>query len=321
MSNQPDWPRCKLAKRFAVLGILLIAHGWSDGQATSIDSAFIDTGGARLNLVMQGPPPGLPAAAYRHYIEQAAEAVSLYYGRFPVATARVVIQVSANRDGILQGTTWGGVDGVPAVTRLRVGQRTSAEELKQDWIATHELVHIALPSLPDDQHWLEEGIASYVEPVARAQAGYLTAEQVWRGMVAGMPQGEPESGDRGLNRTHTWGRTYWGGAMFCLVADVEIRRRTHNTRGLQDALRGVVNAGGTIDKDWPISRILDVGDHATGTSVLRDTYRRWSESPVNVDLPTLWRELGIEGDGQRVTFNDQASLVSIRKAITAVPNK
>lgn len=321
MSHQPDWPRRKLIRRFAALGILLIAQGWSDGQATSIDSAFIDTGGARLNLVMQGPPPGLPAAAYRHYIEQAAEAVSLYYGRFPVATARVVIQVSANRDGILQGTTWGGVDGVPAITRLRVGQRTSAEELKQDWIATHELVHIALPSLPDDQHWLEEGIASYVEPVARAQAGYLTAEQVWRGMVAGMPQGEPEFGDRGLNRTHTWGRTYWGGAMFCLVADVEIRRQTHNKRGLQDALRGVVNAGGTIDKDWPISRILEVGDQATGTSVLRDTYRRWSESPVNVDLPTLWRELGIEGDGQRVTFNDQASLVSIRKAITVVPNQ
>jgi hypothetical protein len=41
-------------------------------------------------------------------------------------------------------------------------------------------------------------------------------------MVSGMPQGEPQRGDRGLDGTHTWGRTYWGGAMFCLLTDVEI---------------------------------------------------------------------------------------------------
>jgi predicted metalloprotease with PDZ domain len=180
---------------------------------------------------------------------------------------------------------------------------------------------MALPSLPDEQHWLEEGIASYVEPVARVQAGQLTAQRMWRDMVRGMPDGEPESGDKGLNRTHTWGRTYWGGALFCLVVDVEIRRETGNTRGLQDALRAIVEAGGTIDKDWPIDRILETGDRATGTSVLRDTYRRWSETPVNVDLGELWRKLGIAADGDRITFNDRAALASIRKAITAVPRQ
>jgi hypothetical protein len=304
-----------------VLAILLIANGSSEGRAASQESALISSGGARLNLVFDGPEPAIPAVVYRHYIEQAAAAVSLYYGRFPVASARIVLQVSANQDGILQGTTWGGVDGVPAITRLRVGQRTSAAELEGDWIATHELVHMALPSLPDQQHWLEEGIASYVEPVARVQAGQLTAQRMWRDMVRGMPDGEPESGDKGLNRTHTWGRTYWGGALFCLVVDVEIRRETGNTRGLQDALRAIVEAGGTIDKDWPIDRILQTGDRATGTSVLRDTYRRWSETPVNVDLGELWRKLGIAADGDRITFNDRAALASIRKSITTVPKQ
>jgi hypothetical protein len=321
MSNHAERLRCNLTRKFAVPGILLLAYCLSEGRATSVESTVIDCGGARLNLVFDGRMPALPTVVYQHYIQKAAEAVSLYYGHFPVPSARIVLQFSPGRDGILQGTTWGDVDGVPAITRLRVGQRTSAKELERDWIATHELVHMALPSLPDDQHWLEEGIASYVEPVARVQAGQLTAERMWRDMVGGMPNGEPESGDKGLNRTHTWGRTYWGGALFCLVADVEIRRETGNTRGLQDALRAIVNAGGTIDKEWPIGRILEIGDRATGTSVLRDTYRRWSENPVNVDLIKLWTELGINADGDRITFKDQASLAPIRKAITAVPNQ
>jgi hypothetical protein len=321
MSNQAGRLRCRRIGRFALLGILLVAHGSPQRRATSPESAVINSGGARLDLVLDGPAPALPSAVYRNYIQRAADAVSLYYGRFPVASARIVVQVSANRSGILQGTTWGGLDGVPAVTRLRVGQRTSAAELEHDWIATHELVHIALPSLPDDQHWLEEGIASYVEPVARVQAGQLPAERMWRDLVGGMPNGEPESGDKGLNQTHTWGRTYWGGALFCLVVDVEIRRQTHNTRGLQDALRAIVAAGGAIDKDWPVGRILDIADRATGTSVLRDTYRHWSAAPVKVDLVELWRELGIEAEGDRIMYEDQAPLASIRKAITAVPKQ
>ncbi len=118
---------------------------------------------------------------------------------------------------------------------------------------------MALASLPDPQHWLEEGIATYVEPIARSQAGQLRPERVWADMLGGMGHGEPEAFDRGLDRTHTWGRTYWGGALFCLVADVEIRRQTNNTYGLQDALRAIVGAGGTIDKNWPLTRVLRVG--------------------------------------------------------------
>ena len=28
---------------------------------------------------------------------------------------------------------------------------------------------MAFPSLPDDQHWMEEGLATYVEPIARVE--------------------------------------------------------------------------------------------------------------------------------------------------------
>jgi len=69
-------------------------------------------------------------------------------------------------------------------------------------------------------------------------------------------EGLPQAGDQGLDNTGTWGRKYWGGAMFCLLADIEIRKRTNNRRGLQDAMRGVLAAGGSHEQDWPIERIL-----------------------------------------------------------------
>lgn len=249
-------------------------------------------------------------------IQAAAHAVTTYYGRFPVSRARILIIPVAGKHGVLQGTTWGDRDGFPAFLRLRIGQSTTSEELAVDWIITHELVHTALPSLPDDQHWLEEGLASYIEPIARVQAGEMTASTIWTDMRRGMPNGEPGPEDHGLNNTHTWGRTYWGGALFCLMADIKIRQQTHNRFGLQDALRAVVAAGGSIDKDWPLSRILNIGDQATGTHVLEEMYAQWSETPVPVDLPVLWQQLGIQPGSNPAQFDSSAPLTAIRVAIT-----
>jgi hypothetical protein len=138
-------------------------------------------------------------------------------------------------------------------------------------------------------------------------------------MVRDMPKGLPGPGDRGLDRTHTWGRTYWGGAIFCLTADVEIRKATGNKAGLQQALRGIVDAGGTIEYGWPIDRILRVGDKATGTTVLADLYAKMGAEPYAPDLDALWRELGVSVKEGRVVFDDSAPLASIRRAITAPP--
>jgi hypothetical protein len=207
-------------------------------------------------------------------VRLATEAVAVYYGRFPVERARVIVSQNEDKDESIHGTTWGHVQGVQGLTRMRLGSAVTKADLEEDWTMTHELVHMALSSLPDEPHWLEEGIATYVEPIARAQVKQLLVEQVWAGMVRGMPQGEPRPGDKGLERTHTWGRTYWGGAMFCLVADVQIRKATGNRKGLQDALLAIVAAQGTTDTGWPLSRVLETGDRATGTTVLVDLYRK-----------------------------------------------
>jgi predicted metalloprotease with PDZ domain len=178
------------------------------------------------------------------------------------------------------------------------------------------MVHLAFPSVPERHHWLEEGLATYVESIAQARAGLLTREQVWRDFLVGLPKGQPQSGDRGLDGTPTWGRTYWGGALFYLRADLLIRQRTGNRLGLEHSLRAILAAGGSIDRDWTIDQVLDVGDQAVGLPVLRELYEEMGSRPVMVDLGELWQQLGIKRQGNMVIFDDRAPLASIRDAIT-----
>ena len=279
----------------------------------------IKAGGASIQADFGPGTPDLPPDQILHWIQNAALAVTTYYGRFPVPRDRILVEFNPGDSGVGNGTTWGGVGGFPGFTRIHVGQRSTQQDLDEDWMMTHELIHTAFPSVDDDQHWVEEGIAVYVEPVARVQAGLLKPEQIWSDMARDMPKGDPRAGDQGLDNTHTWGRTYWGGAQFCLKADVEIRKQTGNRKGLQDALRAIMNAGGTIDNDWPITKAFTIGDHATGTHVLTDMYNHMRDKPMPVDLDGLWKELGVEKTGQGVRFNDSAPYAKIRQAITARP--
>lgn len=164
--------------------------------------------------------------------------------------------------------------------------------------------------------WLSEGLATYVEPLARAQVGLVAEDVVWRDIMRGMPNGQPAPGDRGLDRTRTWGRLYWGGAMFALVADVEIRKRTGGQSSLQHALRATVVAGGHNGASWSIDRFMAACDAATGTTVLSEQYAAWRNAPVTVDLAALWQELGVQMRHGRMTFDDGATLAHIRKQMT-----
>jgi hypothetical protein len=242
--------------------------------------------------------------------------VTAYFGRFPVAHYRVVIEPVAGRSGVFSGTTWatGG-----AHSRIHLGEHTTAVQLERDWVMTHEMVHTAFPDQDFAHHWIEEGIATYVEPLARSWIGNYPAARVWTDLVDGLPHGLPRRGDRGLDHTHSWGRTYWGGALFCLLADLEIRERTGGRRGLVDALRGILAAGGNDQVAWPIERALLEGDRAVGVPVLQELYRRMKDAPVAPDLDALWRGLGVEVRQGGLQLEDHAPKAAVRRAISAPP--
>jgi hypothetical protein len=255
----------------------------------------------------------LPPSVIVDWIATSGRTVAAYYGRFPVDRVKVLV-VPVDGAGVRSGTAFAHRG---AAVRIMLGRAVTERQLADDWVVVHELVHLAFPSVATEHHWIEEGLATYIESIARAQAGHLGADRVWGDFVRSMPKGLPAANDQGLDHTPTWGRTYWGGAMFCLLADVQIRERTRNRLGLQDALRAIVAAGGNMEADWPLERALRVAGSAIETPVLENLYDQMKATPMQVDLPQLWQRLGIELRGDSVLFDDSAPLASIRQAITA----
>jgi len=99
-----------------------------------------------------------------------------------------------------------------------------------------------------------------------------------------------------------------------------MREATHNRKGLQDAMRAIMNAGGTLDHEWPIENVLATGDKAVGLTVLEDLYNQMKATAVHTDLDALWQRLGVEVNGRSVSYNDRAPLANVRKAISATPS-
>jgi len=293
----------------ACLALLLVscaAHA-ADGPTTRT----IEAEGATVRVDFQATDFKHGTAPVITWIEHSMRTVARYYGQCPARQLR--ISVSTREGGrVLHGTTYGAT--VPFI-RLQLGRDVSAEELHDDWILVHEMIHLALPEVGDDHVWLTEGLSTYVEGIARVQVGDLQAEQVFTEQVHSMSNGLPASGDEGLDHTHTWGRTYWGGALFCLLADVEIRKKTANRFGLRDAMRAVLRASGGVAFEMPIERVMKIGDEATGTTVLQDLYAQMKDKPVTPDLPALWKQLGIHERGKSVEFLDDAPLAATRKTI------
>jgi hypothetical protein len=249
------------------------------------------------------------------WIKRSAGIVAGYYGRFPTPSLRIQV-VPEEGGGVRGGKTFGSHGGF---IRVQVGREVTGAQLHDDWVLVHEMAHLALPDVGEGHEWLAEGLATYVEGVARVQAGNRSETDVWAEEIRSMPRGLPQPGDRGLDHTHTWGRTYWGGAMFCLLADVEIRRRTHNRFGLQDAMRAVTRQSGGLTVDWAVERVLRAGDAAVGTTALADLYAQMKDTPVTPDLMALWRKLGVEPEGTSVRLREDAPLAEVRVAIMRAP--
>ncbi len=251
-------------------------------------------------------------AALVSWIEKAARAVADYYGGFPVS--RVELHVRTGRPGgITGGRTYG--DRGTARILITVGEDTSAADLRESWVLVHEMVHLGFPSM-SGQEWIEEGLATYVEPLVRARAGLVAPEEIWRWLLWGVPKGLEAVRGRGLDGSDSWAATYWGGAAFCFLADVEIRERTGNRRSLDDALRGIVRAGGNVTAAWPLERAFEIGDRATGVPVLAGLYAKMRKGGEAVDLAALWKRLGVSSAGGRIVFDDSAPLAAVRKGIT-----
>lgn len=291
---------------------------WAGGRAERVFAAScpvattetLAIGNSTLCLAMGDFTPGRREVLHA-WVERSAAIVAQYYGRFPAAVVLVELDPMQG-EGVGAGRT---TRDRGLVIRVNVGKDATAERLADDWVLVHEMVHLALPEVGSAHNWLAEGLAVYVEGVARVQFGNREVADVWAEDRRSMPRGLPREGEGGMDQTATWGRTYWGGALFCLLADVGIRKNTANAKGLEDALRAINRAGGTIEADWPLERAFETGDKATDGKTLMQLYRKMRAQPVMVDLPDLWKQLGVGRESGKIVFDDRAPLAGVRRAM------
>jgi hypothetical protein len=294
----------------AIAGVALCAvPSLARSDYPGFETTLTETGG----IIDLSAPRSLavPAGDVKEWVQRAATALTHFYGRYPVK--QVSINVLPGDDGTVQG----GVEYEGVRIDIHLGSDTTRADLLLDWMITHEMFHLSQPDVEGDHSWMSEGMADYLEPVARVRIGQITPERFWRDLVEGLPQGLSRPGERGLDHTHTWGATYWGGSLYWLLADIHVRQQTGNQKSVRDAARAVLDAGGDGSQTWELSRLLNAYDHGVGTSVFKNLHDEMSDKPVKTDLDALWKSLGVIYDGRNVTFDDAAPLAAIRRGIVA----
>jgi hypothetical protein len=311
----------RASRTVGVAALLLLACMHRAGAAAAAAVSCEDRSAAAL--LVQGStlcvsiddPRAISQTLVQEWILRSARIVAGYYTRFPAPLVALRVRVESG-SGVRGGRT---TNESGLMIEVSVGRDSTAAELAADWVLVHEMVHLALPELGRGHNWLAEGLATYVEGIARAQSGNRDIADVWAESRHSMPLGLPHEGEGGMDQTHTWGRTYWGGALFCLQADVKIREQTGNRIGLQTALQAILKETGGYRNDRDIDDVLRIGDAATGTKVLEELYRDSKESPLMPDLRALWSRLGIPDDPKSQPFDDHAPLAAVRIAITRKP--
>jgi hypothetical protein len=253
-------------------------------------------------------------AVYLAWLQTAANAVRAYYHQFPVPKLLVKIR-SQPGDDVGFATT--DCEHGCAVIEIPIGEEMSKDALRKSWVATHEMTHLAFPMVMHNRRWVAEGQATYIEPLARLRIHDLSAEKVWDDLYTNLATGLPQPGDCGLDNSYRIRRIYWGGALFCLLADIEMREQTKNRFGLEDAVAAIVSKGDNITSDCGVDDAFQVGDKAVGLQVLEELDAKMRDAPYVVDLSSIWKQLGISKENGTLRFDDTARLASVRHAIEA----
>lgn len=180
-----------------------------------------------------------------------------------------------------------------------------------EWVLHHELVHASFPSLPEDERWLEEGLATYLEPFVRVRVGQLPSAVMWQELARDLPQGAPRPGEGALRGTFAWHRLYWQGCVFWLGAELAVARATAGARSLRDALCAWA---GAPDATTP-ERAFAVMDAAIGAPVLGPRFAAASAHGLADDPAALLAELGVGLHDGELVLDDAAPAAGLRRRL------
>ena len=287
------------------------------------DQCSVEVPGARLRLaVVRGKYPGRTPDLLT-WIQSAAANVALTYGRFPSASAQVVlIPVAKSAADTSQPVPFGHVirDGGEAVQYF-VNQAQPLDKFLADWTATHEFSHLMIPYISSDEKWISEGLASYYQNVLMARAGAYSEEKAWRKIVEGFQRGEKSVPHLSLENAMPVGgwegimKTYWGGAALFLFADVELRAKTENETSLDTILEHLQRCCLPSKRMWDGRTFFNKLDELSPFPVFERLYDKYRTSRTFPAYTAMLEELGLRMNFGRIRTRDSAQKAHVRRAI------
>ena len=107
----------------------------------------------------------------------------------------------------------------------------SMDDLKADWIAPHEISHLAIPRLPKRHLWFYEGFATYMSRQVMIKTGIYTpaeVDSINHARIVNVKSSFETSSQLqvvtdSLIENHNWASVYWIGASFFVQADKQLR--------------------------------------------------------------------------------------------------
>jgi hypothetical protein len=269
--------------------------------------------GGAFALTAIGPAGRVKDETLRSWVRRAGASVANFYQGLPAprVEALLVGEDCSDHGGIF-GTTLR--NGRPSVVLFYCADAPD-DAFADDWVATHEFVHLGNPRLGHRVPWFTEGSATYYQDVLRARSGERSPAQMWGDLYDGFHRFcAPVDGlslrdeSDGLRRRHRYQRVYWGAACLFFRVDVAIRLRTHGEQSLDTVMRTLLKKS----RAEPLEErdLLDALDAAAGEPIANESLV--AKEPFA--LAPLFHELGIEPVGEElVKLHDDAPLARVRQ--------
>ena len=296
--------------------------GWVAFGRFTVDR-FAAAGTAVEVAVLDGSLAATPEGI-RRWLTAAVDAVAaLYGGSYPRKKLTAFVEPSratrGDGDPVSFGATWPGGGGLLV---LHLPSDSKDARLPGEWVATHELVHLAMPVVVEEDAWFSEGVATYYQEVLRMRSGHFREADGWRSLLEGFAYGGSRppgvtlrEASKTMRATHAYSWTYWAGAAAVFRADVALRARAPGAGGLDDAMRLWARLVGG-EAAYGADALCADAEAATGRPGIAALTKPALDSKEFPDLGPTLADLGIPATGE-TTLSDAAPQAAVRRAIAA----
>ncbi|TQV71147.1 hypothetical protein FKG94_19870 [Exilibacterium tricleocarpae] len=293
---------------------------WSGRVAFGrVRKTSVNVAGAELHISLVGPFDDRQIDEVRTWVRKTAENISGVYGRFPVVNAGVLVMALGDRYGS-GPVPWAEVQrsGRPEA-HFFINQNLPLAAFLADWTPTHELAHMLHPAIAWQFKWFYEGLASYYQNVARARGGQLSQRQAWQKLYDGFERGLKQSRQPDRRGSPKYMEMYWRGAAAALLADVRLRKESHNRHSLDSALSQFQQCCFAPVKTWDGFAFFRRLDELTDSRVFSSIFGKYARSDEFPDVLPVLRDLGIQVKRGRVHLTDESDWLALRTDLMTKP--